>query len=358
MSDTPLARRGPFSLGSDATLADISEGELVLWLQQHYAQAGSSGVLLGIGDDAAVVATSSGSVVATTDTMVKDQDWRDDWSSGRDVGSKIVTQNVADIAAMGAAQTGLLVTLAADPATPLDWVEDLARGIGETAAAAGAPIVGGDLSSAPPGVVTVSITALGDLQGRMPVRRAGARPGDLVAVGGSLGWSGAGLVLYLRGDTTSPTTRHDQWSEEDKAKDVLRWYHRSPVCAVGSGPRASFAGATSMIDISDGLSRDAGRIASASGVRIALESEPLVREFVENDPVMVLGSDDALEQVLHGGEEHSLLATFPAGTPMTFDDACRWVVIGRVEALSEGERAGVTLDGEPLATKAWDHFAG
>lgn len=339
-------------------LADVSEGWIVDRLRSVFDAAGHEGVLLGIGDDAAVVTQASGSVVATTDTMVKDQDWRDDWSSGHDVGVKIAVQNLADVAAMGAAPTGLLFTLAADPTTPVAWVLEVARGIADTAAVAGAPVVGGDLSGAPAGFGSVSITALGDLEGRAPVTRRGARPGDVVAVGGSLGWSGAGLVLYLRGETTEEG-RPDTWTPEQRARDIVRSYHRAPSVSAPSGPRAAVAGATSMIDVSDGLSRDAGRIAAASGVVLDLDRDALVRELCTDDPVVLaLGPDEGFEQVLHGGEEHSLLATFPAGTPLTFDADCRWVVVGRVRACDDGERPGVTLDTQPLVTKAWDHFAG
>lgn len=346
----------PTSAGQ--VLADVSEGWLVDRLRAVFAAAGHEGVLLGIGDDAAVVTQASGSVVATTDTMVKDQDWRDDWSSGHDVGVKIAVQNLADVAAMGAAPTGLLFTLAADPATPVGWVIDVARGIADTAAGAGAPVVGGDLSGAPAGFGSVSITALGDLQGRAPVTRRGARPGDVVAVGGSLGRSGAGLVLYLRGEVAEEGDP-GAWTPQQRARDAVRRYHRAPSVNAPSGPRAAVAGATSMIDVSDGLSRDAGRIAAASGVVLDLDREALVRGFCTDEPVaLALGPDEGLEQVLHGGEEHSLLATFPADAPLTFDADCRWVAVGRVRACADGERPGVTLGGAPLVTRAWDHFAG
>ena len=157
-------------------------------------------VPVGPGDDAAVVAAPSGSVVASVDAMVRGSDWRDEWSGAHDVGVKVTAQNLADIAAMGAVPTGLLVSLAADPETGVEWAVDLARGIAALASDAGVPVVGGDLSSAPAGVVVVSVTALGDLQGRAPVLRSGARVGDVVAVCGSLGRSGGGLALYLSGE--------------------------------------------------------------------------------------------------------------------------------------------------------------
>ena len=185
-------------------LCDISEGELLTRVFPVYAGAvphAWGSVPVGPGDDAAVVGTPGGSVVATTDSMVRGRDWLDAWSSAHDVGVKIAAQNLADVAAMGAVPTALLVSLVADPELEVEWAVDLARGISSLAEQAGAPVVGGDLSSAPPGVVVISVTALGDLRGRAPVLRSGARPGDVVAVCGTLGWSGAGLALLQRGET-------------------------------------------------------------------------------------------------------------------------------------------------------------
>ena len=185
-------------------LRDLSEGEVLARIfpilsdgaDQDRPTGGRQRppMLVGPGDDAAVLAAGSGSVIVTTDSMVRGKDWRDDWSSAHDVGVKLVAQNVADIAAMGGVPTGLLVSLMADPELEIAWVEDFARGIADGAADAGCPVVGGDLSSAPEGVVVLSMTALGDLKGRAPVLRSGARVGDVVAVCGSLGWSGAGLA--------------------------------------------------------------------------------------------------------------------------------------------------------------------
>lgn len=168
-------------------LRDLTESQLLAQLFPIYgATSGPAEVLLGPGDDAAVLAAPSGAVVLTTDSMVRGRDWRDDWSSGQEVGRKVVAQNLADIAAMGAVPTGLLVALAADPDTEVAWVLDLARGIADAARDEGVPVLGGDLSSAGGGTVLVAITATGDLGGRIAVRRNGARPGDLVAVcGGS-----------------------------------------------------------------------------------------------------------------------------------------------------------------------------
>ncbi|HQG16832.1 MAG TPA: AIR synthase related protein, partial [Ornithinibacter sp.] len=136
-------------------MRDTSEGELLARIFPIYAGSGhvdEGSVPVGPGDDAAVVSAPGGSVVATTDSMVCGLDWRDDWSSAHDVGVKLAAQNLADIAAMGAEPTALLVSLAADPDLEVAWAVDLARGIASLAARAGAPVVGGDLSGAPAGV--------------------------------------------------------------------------------------------------------------------------------------------------------------------------------------------------------------
>jgi thiamine-monophosphate kinase len=313
------------------TLAQVSEASLLAQILPFFGPR--DGVLVGPGDDAAVLATS-GSVVATTDSMVRGRDWRDEWSTAPDVAAKVLTQNLADVAAMGAVPTSILVTLVADPQTPVDWAVDFARALGAGADAAGVAVAGGDLSSAPAGTLVVSITALGDLQGRRAVLRSGARPGDVVAVCGTLGRSAAGLFLLESG--TDPG---------EEAHGIRAWcldQHLRPTAPLSEGPRAADAGATSMIDLSDGLLRDGARIAEASGARLALQRE-LLEPFVA--PLRAAVGDAARECVLAGGEEHSLLATFGGPLP----DG--WRAIGRVEV-----GAGVTLDGEPQGPRGWDHF--
>src|SRR5690606_19034323 len=175
--------------------------------------------------------------------------------------------------------------------------------LGRWCAEAAVPIVGGDLSSAPAGVLQVSLTMWGSLEGREPVLRSGARPGDLVAVCGSLGWSDAGLASYLAGvpePELGPET-----PMADRMRSTWRWFHRSPRPPWESGPVAAVAGATSMIDLSDGLVRDAGRVARASGVGIDLDRTALERDFV-SDFTEAMPAEQAWRHVLGGGEEHSL----------------------------------------------------
>jgi len=316
------------------TLGEVSEEGLLRTIFPFFTL--QPGLLVGPGDDAAVLATS-GRVVATTDSMVRGRDWLDEWSTAADVGAKLLTQNLADVAAMGGTPTAVLVTLMADPATPAAWARDFARSIGDGAARAGVAVAGGDLSSAPAGVLVVSITALGDLAGRQPVLRNGAEVGDVVAVRGSLGRSAAGLAL-LQGDGEA-LGRPTGIQQECLA------HHRRPTAPLGAGVQAAAAGATAMIDISDGLLRDADRVARASGVCLAL-SGPALRPHVEGLTAAV-GEETARECVLSGGEEHSLLATFPAGAVPE-----GWQVLGAVAPGS-----GVTIDGEPQRPRGWDHFS-
>jgi len=313
------------------TLAQLSEGGLLAEILPLFA--GGPAVPVGPGDDAAVLAPGK-ATVATTDSMVRGRDWLDAWSSASDVATKVLTQNLADVAAMGAVPTAVLVSLMADPSTPVDWALDFARTLGEHAAAAGVSVVGGDLSSAPGGVLAVSVTALGDLEGRAPVLRSGAAPGDALAVRGTLGRSAAGLALLEGGA--------DPRTEPRGIRAECLAHHLRPHTPVRAGREAAEAGATAMIDLSDGLLRDGHRVAAASGVRLALSPAGLHEDVAS---LAAAVGDQALECVLAGGEEHSLLATFPRDVP----DG--WRTVGVVEA---GE--GVTLEGVVQQPRGWDHF--
>jgi thiamine-monophosphate kinase len=313
------------------TLADVGEDGLLSVI--FPLLPGGPGVLIGPGDDTAQLRTPGGSVLATTDAMVRGRDWLDEWSTGADVGVKAVAQNIADIAAMGGVPSGLLVTVIADPRTPLAWVRDFTAGLSQAARDAGVPVLGGDLSSAPEGVLVVSVTALGDCEGREPVCRSGARVGDVLAVCGTLGHSAAGLLLLQRG--------------QGGLAPELTDYHRRPRPPHEQGPVAARAGATAMLDISDGLGRDAGRLARASGVRIELDEALLGADVAQLRHVV--SRDEAWSCVTEGGEEHSLLACFPSGAGLPDD----WRKIGEVVAGS-----GVLLRGQLVTGGGWDHFGG
>lgn len=305
-------------------------GELALVEAITERLGAGSGVLVGPGDDAAVVAAPDGRVVATTDVLVEGRHFRRDWSSAADVGARAAAANLADVAAMGAAPTALLVGLAVPADREVDWVLGLAEGLAEEAASAGAAVVGGDVVRSD--TLVVSVTALGSLEGRDPVTRCGARPGDLVAVAGRLGWAAAGLAILSRG-FRSPRT--------------LVEAHRRPAPPYAEGPRAAALGATAMIDVSDGLVADLTRLAGASGVAVSLRSDALhvPQEFQDTSRAL---SVDPLHWLLGGGDDHALAACFPADVDLPM----AWSVVGRVE---DGE--GVLVDGSPWSGPAgWSAF--
>lgn len=318
------------------TLDDLGEAGVLERVFARLPRPGE-GLLVGPGDDAAVL-RGPHPLLASTDTLVRGRDWRDDWSRPQDVGAKAVVQNLADLAAMGGVGTGLLVTLVAPGTLPVAWAEGLTEGIAEAAGVAGVPVVGGDLSSSE-GAVMVSVTALGHLPGPGPVLRSGATPGQLVAVSGQLGRSEAGLTLLRRSD--------EGWwppPEVVEEAELLVGYHCRPDPDLSQGPVAARAGAGALIDISDGLVRDAGRVAAASGVRVELDDVALT---ALGAPVArVLGPQEAWRCVLTGGEEHTLLGTFePSAVPEG------WTVVGRVE-----RGTGVWCRDRRLTGGGWDHF--
>ncbi|WJR32200.1 thiamine-phosphate kinase [Mycobacteroides immunogenum] len=287
-------------------------------------------VLLGPGDDAAVVAAPDGRVVISTDMLVQDRHFRLEWSAPSDIGRKAVAQNAADIEAMGGRVTAFVVAVGAPAQTDIAFLEQLNEGVWAEATLVGASVAGGDLVSARE--LVVSVTVLGDLQGRAAVTRAGAAPGDTVAVCGALGTSAAGYRLWQDGI--------DEFPE-------LRRIHLVPAPPYGQGPVAALAGATAMTDVSDGLLADLAHIAELSAVHLDLSSvrmEPYLEPFAS--AAGLLGADP-WAWILTGGEDHALVATFPGTIPPG------WIAVGEVTA---GD-VGVTVDGvEWTRATGWDSF--
>nr|WP_194720336.1 thiamine-phosphate kinase [Cellulosimicrobium arenosum] len=317
---------------------------------------GAPTTIVGPGDDCAVVAAPDGRYVVSTDVLVEDRHFRRRWSSGYDVGWRAAMQNLADVAAMGARPAALVVSLVMPGNLPVEWVTGLARGLAAACTPSGAAVVGGDLSGGDQ--VVVAVTVHGDLEGREPVLRSGARPGDVVALAGTLGRSAAGLALLDAG----------------RSDDGLTATYLRPDPPIAAGPRAADGGATAMLDVSDGLLRDAGRMARASGARIDVSSAALAtdRDALRDaarivapggdDPQLEVRSEDEVRTlldawVLAGGEDHGLLATFPAGIELPRGFRTIGVVHG---AGAQGDAAAaVTVDGESLRTgTGWDHFRG
>jgi thiamine-monophosphate kinase len=309
---------------SDRTLGELGEFEVIDRLTRGRPASGD--VIVGPGDDAAVVSAGDGRVVVSTDMLVEGRHFRLDWSTPHDIGRKAVAQNAADIEAMGARVTSFVVGFGAPAETPAARVNALADGMWAEAGRIGAGIVGGDLVACPQWVV--SVTVLGDLGGLAPVLRSGARPGSQLAVIGQLGYSAAGYALWARGI--------DRFDE-------LRQRHLVPQPPYRQGQVAAEAGAQAMIDISDGLVGDLRHVADASGVTVDLRTDALNvdREALEG-AAQAVGADP-WDWVLGGGEDHALVAAFPGRLPPG------WRVIGRV---LDGPPA-VLVDGVP-----WSGYAG
>jgi thiamine-monophosphate kinase len=289
----------------------------------------SKDALLGPGDDAAVLAAPDGRVVVSTDGLADGRHFRRDWSTATDVGHKAAAQAIADIVAMGAVPTGVVVALALPADLPVEWADGLADGLREECATAGTAVVGGDVIRSD--LLTITLTAMGNLAGAAPLTRAGAQPGNVVAVAGRLGWAAGGLLVLSRG-FRSPL--------------AVVSAHRRPQPPYAEGPRALGMGATAMCDVSDGLIQDAGHIAVASGVRINLATERLAAPDKLRDVANALGVDP-MEWLLTGGEDHALVATFPANVRLSGP----WYPIGSV---APGH--GVYVDGIERDAGGWDHF--
>ena len=308
-------------------------------------------VIVGPGDDAAVTAPE-GRLVSTADMLVENEDFTRDWLDWGLLGRKAAAQNLADVCAMGAVPHGLLVSLAIPDDTDIADLEALYSGLFDEAERAGAalectvPIIGGDLSSSK--LIVIAITALGTVPEGSAILRSGAQPGDSLYLAGTVGRAAAGLDLLfagLRRETAGPELR--------------------PLIETQLAPRPDYGalrviGASAMIDVSDGLSLDLARVATASGVGIELERalladliDPLLpaAEFVLDarsaNGTAATAEDLALSWVLDGGEDHG----FAASAPSRQSPGVGWRRIGRVRTGHD-----VSLDGTPVPASGFSHF--
>jgi thiamine-monophosphate kinase len=311
----------------DATIADVGEFGLIAQLDGIFAQG--EHVLIGPGDDAAVLRIRNGHVVVSTDLMVESRHFRRDWASAEDVGHRAAAQNLSDVNAMGGRAHSLTIGMAMPPDLPVQWALDFARGFADEAALVGASVVGGDVTRADE--VVIAVTVLGACT-QAPVVRSGAEPGDVLALHGRQGWAAGGLAVLGRGF---------------RSPRVLVEAYRRPEPPYDAGKVAAEAGATAMIDISDGLVAEAGHLARESGVAIDVRRDA----FEVPEPLVAVGAAlgaDPLGFILGGGDDHALLATFPDRGSVPEG----WQVVGEV---TEGE--GVTVDGAAYeGPTGWTHF--
>lgn len=304
-----------------------------------------AGVLLGIGDDAAVLAPSPHPTVVTCDTMVEGVHFRFDLTPPRLLGRKLLAVNLSDVAAMGARPTTALLMVSLRPDLPRDAWDGVRDGLLELAAEHGVALVGGDTTRTD-GPVVLSVVLHGEAR-HPPLLRSGARVGDRVCVTGTVGDSAAGLRVLL-----------DRPDLRGAHPEVVR-RHLDPTPRIAAGAAAARGLASAAIDLSDGLVQDAGHVARLSGVALRIELGRVPASDALRAVIAALAPPDPLVLRVAGGEDYELLLTIPpdrdipatlGGVPLT--------VVGEVVDGPPGEVTLVAPDGAALALqrKGWDHF--
>lgn len=309
--------------------SDSSEAQMVEALQRLFAVNFPADIEVGIGDDAAVLTGIKNKLVATTDMAVEDIHFRTAWSSPFQIGAKLATANLADLFAMGASPKYLLVAAALPKAVSADFISEFAKGIRSVVDPFKVAVVGGDLSQSEK--ISLSITALGDLESK-PILRSGAKAGDHIYVSQLPGLSAAGLAILGRG--------------LNRPRYVVE-AHLNPKLVV---PTALMKVATAMCDISDGISVDAGNIAKASKVDIALDKSLIqgAAAFADLAELAKELNEDVFNWILNGGEDHFFLAAVnpkDAGSELG-------IKIGEV---IEGN-GKVLLDNQEIKRAGYQHF--
>jgi thiamine-monophosphate kinase len=318
---------------------DINEDELLAAIRRVLSST-DPGVIVPVGDDAAVVRAGVGDLVLTTDALVEGTHFDRATSTAHDIGSKAIAVNVSDIAAMAASPRYALCALTLSEDVDAAWTMELFGGMREACEEFGAILVGGNVAGG--GAVSVVVTLTGEVARGRAVTRAGAKPGDVVAVTGSLGGAAAGLRL-------ANDALHGAWTDE--MRDAIR-RQQHPTPRVGEAQVLARHGATAMIDVSDGLALDLSRMCDASdvGVRLNLQDVPVHLAAAEGEAV-------------GGGEDYELLATMPSaaaaaasaaelrelfGVPLT---TIGTIVVNGLEAIDAAGRS------RPLERSGWNHFA-
>ena len=306
-----------------------SEAGLIARLRDLFHTSFQTQVQVGIGDDAAVIKSSSNKLVATVDMAVEDIHFNKKWSTPFQIGAKLTTANLADIFAMGAIPKYLLVAAGISELNNSETVTELAKGIRSVADKFEVTVIGGDLSKSEK--MTLSITALGELSAQ-PILRSGARVGDLIYLSSLTGLSAAGLAILNR--------------ELDRPRYVVE-AHLNPKLVA---PDKLIKVATSMCDVSDGLATDAAHLSYASNVNFNL-SKDLISQAADFKDLAELAeelNEDVFDWILTGGEDHFFLAT--VGKENESNEL--GIQIGSV-GKGEGK---LLLDGVEIKKTGYQHF--
>jgi thiamine-monophosphate kinase len=316
---------------------DLTEDDLLAAIRRVLSGAGPD-VVVGVGDDAAVVRPGSGDLVLTTDALVEDTHFALATTTARDLGAKAIAVNVSDVAAMAASPRYALCALTLTDEVDAAWAMELFGGMREACEGYACTLVGGNLARGRE--VTVTVTITGEVAPGRAVTRAGAQAGDRVVVTGELGSAAAGRRIKRS---------RRSWDDED-----LEAIHRAdrPVARVGEAQILARHGATAMIDVSDGLALDLSRLCAESGVSARVRIQDLPG-----------GPRAHPEEVLAGGEDYELVATLPADggveVARSAIDVAYGVPLTEIGEILEGSGVvAVDPDGEerPLAPTGWDHF--
>jgi len=327
----------------------MGEFELLAKLRERLPEAGPQ-VKLGSGDDAAVT-VPGGATATSVDAIVDGVHFRRDESGLDAIGRKALATALSDLAAMGAEAGEAYVVLGA----PADFGEGeflaLLDGLLGLAGETGVTLAGGDVTRAP--ALTLAITVVGHAASADAfVSRGGAQPGDVLVLTGELGGAGAGRLLL-----DDPGLAR---AVPDDTAARLRDRQLEPTPRLRSGLALAASGATAMIDLSDGLAGDAGHIAQAGGVALAIDAAalPLAKGLAE---VAAAAGRDPLQLGVAGGEDYELLAALPSDR---FDEASAAVGetaetgLTRIGRVAAGDGVEIRLPGgELLEAAGYDHFA-
>jgi thiamine-monophosphate kinase len=325
-------------------LAEAGENYLLRKLRKRFGKK-SPGLILGIGDDAAVISMSCPKILVTTDMMAEGVHFDLRWTTPFQIGFKLVSVNVSDIYAMGGEPRFLLLSFSADGNFQVKQFDRLFEGIKKASALYGISLIGGDISSSER--MTLSATVLGCTSGKI-LRRDGARPGDFIYVTGHLGDSACGLELLKKMKVPIPDEGNAATCRQLSSKYAMPLMRRH-VMPVAVKPDRFIRHATAMMDISDGLVMDLSRICSDSrvGAKIYTERLPLSRELVKASEYL---KKDPIDLALGGGEDYELLFTSASKT------------ISGAYCIGEITRSGMRVmqkDGrqKKISHKGYQHFA-
>jgi len=332
---------------------ELTEDELIAAITRLLSGS-QPGVVVGVGDDAAVIEPGRGQQVLTTDLLIEGVHFERASISPRDLGAKAVTVNVSDIAAMGGSPRAALAGIGLAPDVEAAWVMELYGGMRDACAEYALSLVGGDTNRAD--LVVVSVTVVGEVSPGRAVTRSAARIGDAIVVTGALGAAAGGLALSRAQPAAMTAALSSPWGRA--LLDALA----RPVARVGEGQTLAQSGAHAMMDLSDGLAKDLSRLCLASGVgaRIELVTVPVAEPLRAGAASLGV---DALELALGGGEDYELVATLDptdAEAARRVLDERFGVTLTTVGTIIEGEGlVAVGDDGRetPLGSKGWDHFA-